>query len=342
MKSSKGKVRKVQKEKSSLQLVNEGEQAQPEPQGEEVDYDLQQGIQMSLKSFQPPINGVDFHEPASDLHKPKKKSSTDQFLLQRRTLITKEVSIGPSSQSEDDTYANIVRDTPSLIDAKTGADIDKTNSKGDIEILNIGEEQEEDMANKVDLEEKNAEIDEDEEHVHLKNPLSSTGTLSSMKNLDNFTFGDQFIVDKSPEDKLRNANMETKVESMVTVLIHQALSSVPPLSTPIIDFSPPKPVSSPSQAPTFTATTVKITTTTLPLQPLLQQQSFSNPDIASRVLALVQVCANFDKKYKLQEKTTQALSSRIFTLELRDLPHKINQTVNEAVKDVVQTTLKAP
>nr|GFC11119.1 hypothetical protein [Tanacetum cinerariifolium] len=41
-----------------------------------------------------------------------------------------------------------------------------------------------------------------------------------------------------------NANVETKVESMVTIPIHQASSSVPPLSTPIIDLSPPKPVSS--------------------------------------------------------------------------------------------------
>ncbi|GJX92768.1 hypothetical protein Tco_1513758 [Tanacetum coccineum] len=30
----------------------------------------------------------------------------------------------------------------------------------------------------------------DEEDIHLENPLSSTGTLSSMKNLDNFNFGD--------------------------------------------------------------------------------------------------------------------------------------------------------
>ncbi|GJT98315.1 hypothetical protein Tco_1093833 [Tanacetum coccineum] len=34
---------------------------------------------------------------------------------------------------------------------------------------------------------------------------------------------------------------------------------------------------------------------------------------------------------------TQALSSRIFTLELKDLPHKINQTVNEAVKEAVHS-----
>ncbi|GJS14475.1 putative reverse transcriptase domain-containing protein [Tanacetum coccineum] len=41
------------------------------------------------------------------------------------------------------------------------------------------------------------------------------------------------------------ANVETEVESMVTVPIHQASSSVPPLSTPIIDLTPPKPVSPP-------------------------------------------------------------------------------------------------
>ncbi|GJS41736.1 hypothetical protein Tco_0566779 [Tanacetum coccineum] len=87
-----------------------------------------------------------------------------------------------------------------------------------------------------------------EEHVHLENPLSSTGTLSSMKYLDNFTFGDQFIADKSPEDELRNANMETKVESMVTAPIYQALSYVPPLSTPVIDLTPLKPVSDLSEA----------------------------------------------------------------------------------------------
>ncbi|GJX04657.1 hypothetical protein Tco_0190573 [Tanacetum coccineum] len=37
--------------------------------------------------------------------------------------------------------------------------------------------------------------------------------------------------------------METEVESMVTVPIHQVSSSVPPLSTPVIYLTPPKPVS---------------------------------------------------------------------------------------------------
>ncbi|GJZ79199.1 hypothetical protein Tco_0644036 [Tanacetum coccineum] len=103
-----------------------------------------------------------------------------------------------------------------------------------------------------------------------------------MKNLDNFNFGDQFFNDKPTEEEPYKVNMETKVESLVTVLIHQASSSVPPLSTPVIDLIPPKP-----------------------------------------------------------DKTVQGLSSRVFTLELRNLPHQINQAVNEVVKEVVQTSLQA-
>ncbi|GKD96789.1 hypothetical protein Tco_1380686 [Tanacetum coccineum] len=82
------------------------------------------------------------------------------------------------------------------------------------------------------------------EQVYIENPPSSIGTLLSMKNLeDAFTFGDQFLNDKSIEEELGKANVETEVESMVIVPIHQASSSVPPLSTPIINLSPPKPVS---------------------------------------------------------------------------------------------------
>ncbi|GKA70943.1 hypothetical protein Tco_0777082 [Tanacetum coccineum] len=99
-----------------------------------------------------------------------------------------------------------------------------------------------------------------EGHVYLENPLSSSGTLSSMKNLDE-TFGDQFFNDKPTEERGKG-NVET--EGLVTILIHQASSIAPPLSTPIINLSPPKPVATPVQEPIFTATT---TTTTLPHPP---------------------------------------------------------------------------
>ncbi|GJY36627.1 hypothetical protein Tco_0422005 [Tanacetum coccineum] len=332
----------------------------------------------------------------------KKKSSTKANQSKKHAIAKQPRQVGKGIATDEQVPQSLLElQTPK----KTSAETDKTNSEGDTEILNIGEEQGEDVANKVDLEEKTAEIDEGqagsdpgktpesqpllervlmeedqagpnprqshvalagpdpepmhddfvatvypqvheslkhpyEEHVHLENPLSSIGTLSSMKNLDNFTFGDQFI-DKSLKDEPRNANMETEVESMVTVLIHQASSSVPPLSTPVIDLTPPKPISSIVKEPVFTATT-KTTTTTLPLPPPPQQQSSKDPDLASHVSTLEQVCANFEKRHKLQDNTVQGLSSRVFMLEFCDLPHKINQTVNKVVKESVQIALQAP
>ncbi|GKA41634.1 hypothetical protein Tco_0734294 [Tanacetum coccineum] len=110
----------------------------------------------------------------------------------------------------------------------------------------------------------------------------------SLKN----TTEEHFLNDKPTEEEPGKAN----VESMVTIPIHQASSSVPPLSTPIIDLTPPKPVS-----------------------PLVQE---------------LKICANFEKKQKLQDKTTQALSSKVFTLENHDLYSKIDNYVNETVKEV--------
>ncbi|GJT44388.1 retrovirus-related pol polyprotein from transposon TNT 1-94 [Tanacetum coccineum] len=307
-KVGKDKVRKVRKGKSSLQLVDEpDEEPQPAPelQVEDEEYDLQRGIQMSLESFQAhgqaPVGGVAIHEPVAE---------TIRQLPMRRTSATEDAPTGPSAQLEDDTSVNIVCDTSSPIDAETGADMDKTNSEGDTEILNINPGKtpesrpppervlmEEDQAgpnpgqSNVALVGPNPKPMHDdfvatvylrvheslkhttEEHVHLENPLSLTVTLSSMKNLeDNFTFGDQFINDKSMEEDPEKTNMETKVESMVTIPIHQAYSSVSPLSTP---------------------------------------------------------------KNKVQDQTAQALSSRIFTLENHDLYLKIDKYINENVKEAM-------
>ncbi|GJX78387.1 hypothetical protein Tco_0325198 [Tanacetum coccineum] len=67
--SKKGKVKKVQKGKSHLKLIDEEEEAQhePEPQGEGEEYDLERVIQMSLESFQAqsqaPVKCVSTREP---------------------------------------------------------------------------------------------------------------------------------------------------------------------------------------------------------------------------------------------------------------------------------------
>ncbi|GKD34159.1 hypothetical protein Tco_1249668, partial [Tanacetum coccineum] len=80
-----------------------------------------------------------------------------------------------------------------------------------------------------------------------------------------------------------------------------------------------------TQAPVFTATTT--TTTTLPLPPPPQQQSTTDSELAAPVTTLEKKFSDFEQKSKTLDITTQNLGSRVFTLELRDLPHKINQIV---------------
>ncbi|GJR78463.1 hypothetical protein Tco_0149248 [Tanacetum coccineum] len=337
-KAGKGKVVKVRNVKSSFQLVDEPDEepAQPEPepepehQSEGEEYDVDRAIQMSLELFHAEVHthvgGVAIREPVTEATRP-----LPVVEVKGKAIITEE----QAAQSLIDTPANIVCDTPSPVDAETGAESDKTNSGGDTEILYISEERGEDMDNQVNLEERLLTS-----QARLGS-TKSTRTLSLIKNLeDAYTIGDQFFNDKSTKDNWENS-IEAEVVYMVTVLIYQASSSVPPLSTPIIDLSPPKPAPSTTQVPIFTTTTTTTTTTCLLLPPP-QQQSITDSELVARVTALEQKFTAFEHKCKTLDSMTQNLRSRVFTLDLRDLPHKIDETVRETVKEVVQVALHAP
>nr|GEU94138.1 hypothetical protein [Tanacetum cinerariifolium] len=218
----KGKVMKVCKGKRSDHLVDEeDEEDKPasEPQVEDDEYNLHKGIIQKLSDVEGKGKGIANDEQAA------------QSLLNLQ-----------QQGRKDDTSANMVHDTPSSVDAETGVDTEKSNNEVDTEILNVGKERSEDVSNTVALEERTVELDEGQarsnpvypqvhkslklttkEHVHIEKPPSSSGTLSSMKNLDDaFSFGDQFLNDKPTEEEPDKANVETKVESMVTFPIHQA------------------------------------------------------------------------------------------------------------------------
>ncbi|GJS98686.1 hypothetical protein Tco_0819856 [Tanacetum coccineum] len=119
-----------------------------------------------------------------------------------------------------------------------------------------------------------------EGEVRLEEPASSAGTLSSMKNLDkDLSFTDQFLVEKSQEDEPEKTNTEAEVQSMVTVPIHQDTSSVPLMTTPVIDITDPQSDSTtvPASMPTTTTTvTETTTTTTVPPPPPQPQQDVSS------------------------------------------------------------------
>ncbi|GJY93136.1 retrovirus-related pol polyprotein from transposon TNT 1-94 [Tanacetum coccineum] len=101
---------------------------EPEHQGKGEEFDMERVIQMSLESGKAIATEEKATQSLLALHTPKRRSTMDQFILQRRTLATEEASSGPSAQPQDDTSANIVRDSPSLVDTKTRAESDKTNS----------------------------------------------------------------------------------------------------------------------------------------------------------------------------------------------------------------------
>nr|GEW78060.1 hypothetical protein [Tanacetum cinerariifolium] len=172
-----------------------------------------------------------------DLQQPKKKSTTGHYIFQKRTPITQEASTGPSTQPQDDTSVNLVHDTPFLADAETSADTEKSNSEADTKILNVGEEQGKDVSNMVALKERTIKLDEGragsnpvhenlklitEEQVNIENPLSSSGTLSSMKNLeDAFTF-EKRSTDFKQKHQLQDKTMKA-LASRVYKLEHHDL-----------------------------------------------------------------------------------------------------------------------
>ncbi|GJR46757.1 hypothetical protein Tco_1314860 [Tanacetum coccineum] len=189
-KPSKPSAAKPPKPKPAKEKLIKATPLQKFGKGEE--FDMERAIQMSLESFQVQghahVGGVAIQEPVAEAIRPlpivegkgkdivteekdaqsmlalntlKRRSTTDQFIFQRRTPATEEASIRPSVQPQDNTSANIVRDSPSLANAEIGVGSDKTNSGGDTEILQINEELGEDVEKQVDLEEKTAKLDQD-------------------------------------------------------------------------------------------------------------------------------------------------------------------------------------
>nr|GEW31467.1 hypothetical protein [Tanacetum cinerariifolium] len=271
--------KKIYKGKRSDHLVDEEPKPASELQVEDDEYNLQRRFIRKLPDVEGKGKGNVTDEQVAqslvDLQKPKKQNSTN--------------------------------------DAETIADMEESNNETDTEILNVIEILDQTLVKHPSLGLYQSPTTEDQ--VHIENPPSLSETLSSIKNLgDVFTFGDQFLNDKLRKEEPRRANVETEVESMVTVPIHQASSSVPLLSPPIINLSHPKPVSPPVQELIITAKTT--TTITLPPPPLRPPRSTIDLDLATRVSALEMRSADFEQKNKLQDKTTQALASKIYKSHL--------------------------
>ncbi|GJV56953.1 hypothetical protein Tco_1457958 [Tanacetum coccineum] len=125
-----------------------------------------------------------------------------------------------------------------------------------------------------------------DEQVIPEEPVSSTGTLSSLQHLaKDFSFGDQFLNDKPSEADNEKTTADTEAESMVSVTIQQDISVIPPMTSPVIDLvsRPDSPnVHWPLPTTTTTTTAPTTTTTTLPLPPQ-PQQGPTDPILIKRI-----------------------------------------------------------
>ncbi|GJV37583.1 hypothetical protein Tco_1410060 [Tanacetum coccineum] len=83
-----------------------------------------------------------------------------------------------------------------------------------------------------------------DERVIEDNPESHSGSMSSMKNLeDTDNFGDQFLYDKPTEDDQEKSKVVDESDSTLPDPSHQTITSTPPVIAPVTEFSSPKPSS---------------------------------------------------------------------------------------------------
>ncbi|GJY11411.1 hypothetical protein Tco_0379596 [Tanacetum coccineum] len=360
-KTGKGKVIKVLNMKSSFRLVDKPDEEpaqpepEPEPEQEGKEYDMERAIQMSLESFQSQghahVGGngkaIVTEEQAAQsllaLHTPKRRSTTDQFIFQRKTIATEEALTGPSAQLQDDTSANIICDSPSSADAKTGAGLDKTNSGCDIEVLQITDELGEDVDEQVNLEEKTVKLDQDQAgsdpgETHESRPPPEQVLKDEDQARPDPGISRMALAGPDPEpmhDEFM-ANLYLKFQESLKfsadehVILEDPLSSTGTLSSmknlegayAIGDHF----INDKSTDDELGKLNVEAEVVSMVTVPIYQASSSVPPLLTPKFTA-------FEQKSKNLDNTTQNLGSRVFTLELRDLPHKINEVVRENVKE---------
>nr|GEU34645.1 hypothetical protein [Tanacetum cinerariifolium] len=172
-----------------------------------------------------------------------------------------------------------------------------------------------------------------EEQVLLEEPASSSGTLSSLQHLSkDISFGDVFFSDKPSESDNDKTNAETEVESMVSVMIQQDMSSISLMTSPIIDLTsrPESPKVHQQLKVTTTDTTTTTTATTLPPPPY-QQQSTAEAMMMKRIGELEHIMANLIQENKGLEERLDSHGAHLYTLEQLDIPHQLYKALEKSM-----------
>nr|GEX08460.1 hypothetical protein [Tanacetum cinerariifolium] len=252
------------------------------PRFDDEEADIQRALEESLKSVydapRGPLPPVVIREPESGKYQPLLKvqgKSKEKFIFQRHTSIPIESSGHDESlslyvelgltDSEVESDEDVPRvDAGAQDKGQAGpnpADVAASQPQSS-HVVHAGPN-----LKHTDLEatDENLKLMVEEQMI-LEEPASSTGTLSSLQYLTkDLSFGDLFFNDKPSEANNEKGTTETKAESMVSVIIQQDTSVIPPMTTPIIDFTS-RP-DSPNVHRALQATTTETTMTTRTTHP---------------------------------------------------------------------------
>nr|GEZ09742.1 hypothetical protein [Tanacetum cinerariifolium] len=306
--SKPGLVTKRRKPTSSLrsvdEFVDEGISGK-EPRFDDEEANIQRAVEESLKSVydapRGPLPLVVIREPESGKYQllpetPKKKSPVDQFIFQRRISTPTESSGHDESSSLYVELSPVVHVGPNL-------------KHMDLEAMDVSTQPHLEKMDEGFTATAYPKVQENlkpivEEQVILEEPASSTGTMSSLQHLaKDLSFGDLFFNDKPSEADNEKTTVETKAESMVSVTIQQDTSSIPPMTTPIIDLTsrPDSPNVHRLLQATAAETTMITTTTTHPPPPQPQQRTTYSM-LMKRIDELEQIMANLIQDNKHLEE----------------------------------------
>nr|GEV28081.1 hypothetical protein [Tanacetum cinerariifolium] len=368
-KSKPGLVSKRCKPTNSLRSVDESvaeDIPKKEPRVDDEEADVQRELEESLKSMydvpQGPLPPVVIREPKSGkyqpllevpgkgkekvtkeqvardlltLNMPKKKSPADRYIFQRRTSVPTGSSIHDESSS---LYAEL-----GLTDSEEKSDEDVQGLMRECLNTTYPEQMDEGFTATAYLKvHENLKLTI-EEQVNLEEPASSSGTLSSLQHLTkDLSFGDLFFSDKPLKVDNDKATVETEAKSMVSVTIQKDTSSIPSMTTLIIDLTSRPESPKVHQLLKATATKTTTTTTTILPPPSQQQQSTTDAMMMKRIGELEHIMANLIQENKRLEQRLDSHGARLYTLEQLDIPHQVRKSVDEVVTDAVDWAMQAP
>ncbi|GJR98810.1 hypothetical protein Tco_0270984 [Tanacetum coccineum] len=297
-----------------------------------------------------------------NLQTPKKKSPTEQYIFQRHEEVPLVVKSGapdegqagpnPGIQDEGQDGPNpgndIVSQTLSTLGVHAGPNLEHTDAEAADATSQPqpGQMDKEFTATTYPNIQENLKLTVDD-LVIPEEPTSSTVTLSSLQHLaKDFSFGDQLFNDKPSESNNEKTTADTEAESMVSVIIHQDTSVIPPMTSPVINLvSVPDSPTVHRTLPTTTAATATITTTTIlttiPLPPQPQQVS-SDLILLNRLGELKQYIADLVDANQALEERLDKHGSRLYRLENQDIPNQVSKAVDEIVTDAVDWAMHAP